>query len=37
MNSVLFRFCVLLVAGWMQRGRRDVIEYLIAENRMLRQ
>ncbi len=37
MNSVLFRFCVLAVAGWIHRGQQNVIEYLVAENRVLRE
>jgi hypothetical protein len=28
MSAVLFRFCVLAVAGWVHRGKQDVIEYL---------
>ena len=35
--SVLFRFCVLVVAGWIRRGQQNAIEYLIAENRVLRE
>ena len=34
MNAVLFRFCVLAVAGWIHRGQQSVIEYLVAENRV---
>jgi hypothetical protein len=37
MNAVLLRFCVLAVAGWIHRGQQDVIEYLLAENRVLRE
>jgi hypothetical protein len=37
MNSILFRFCVLMVAGWIHRGQLDVVEYLTAENRVLRE
>ena len=32
MTSVLFRFCVLMVAGWTHRGQLDVIEYPTAES-----
>jgi transposase InsO family protein len=37
MNAVPFRFCVLAVAGWIHRGQQNVIEYLVAENRVLRE
>jgi transposase InsO family protein len=37
MSAVLFRFCVLAVAGWIHRGQQDVIEYLRVENRVLRE
>jgi len=37
MNAILFRFCVLAVAGWVHRGQQNAIEYLIAENRVLRE
>ncbi len=37
MNAVLFRFCVLAVAGWIHRGQQNVIDYLLAENRVLRE
>ena len=37
MNALLFRFCVLAVAGWIHRGQQNVIEYLVAENRVLRE
>ena len=37
MNSVLFRFCVLTVAGWIHPGQQNAIEYLMAENRVLRE
>src|SRR5882724_7456795 len=37
MNSVLFRFCVLTVAGWIHSGQQNAIEYLMAENRVLRE
>jgi hypothetical protein len=36
MNAVPFRFCVLAVAGWIHRGQQHVMEYLVAENRVLR-
>jgi hypothetical protein len=28
---------VLAVAGWIHRGQQNVIEYLVAENRVLRE
>jgi transposase InsO family protein len=37
MSAVLFRFCVLAVAGWIHRGQQDAIEYLRVENRVLRE
>ena len=37
MNAALFRFCVLAVAGWISRGQQNVIEYLVTENRILRE
>jgi hypothetical protein len=37
MNAVLLRFFVLAVAGWIHRGQQNVIEYLVAENRVLRE
>jgi putative transposase len=37
MNSVLFRFCVLTVAGWIHPGQQNAIEYLMAENRVPRE
>src|SRR5450631_2113840 len=37
MNSVLFSFCVLTVAGWIHPGQQNAIEYLMAENRVLRE
>lgn len=35
MHAALFRFCVLAVAGWIHRSDLGVIEYLLAENRVL--
>jgi hypothetical protein len=29
MDAILFRFCVLAVAGWIHRGQQNVIEYLM--------
>ena len=37
MNAVLLRFWVLAVAGWIRGGQQDVVEYLVAENRILRE
>jgi len=37
MNAVLIRFCIVAVAGWIHRGQQDVIEYLLTENRVLRE
>src|ERR1035437_838370 len=38
MRAVLdpFRFMVVAVAGWMNEHQRQVIEYLVEENRVLR-
>jgi hypothetical protein len=32
-----YRFVVLAVAGWMNQHQQRVIEYLVAENRVLRE
>ena len=37
MSAVFFRFCVLTVAGWIHRGQQNAIDYLMAENRVLRE
>jgi hypothetical protein len=36
-SSVHLRLLVLIVAGWINRGQQDKIEYLQAENRVLRE
>jgi putative transposase len=37
MNALIFQLCVYAVAGWVNRGQQQVIEYLIEENRVLRE
>jgi putative transposase len=37
MSGIFFRFCVCVVAGFMQRRQQAVIDYLVAENRVLRE
>ena len=37
MNSLQLRFLMLIVAGWVNRSQRDVIEYLQEENRVQRE
>ena len=37
MNSLVFQLCISAVAGWMNRGQQQVIEYLVEENRALRE
>ena len=37
MSSLPARFLLLTVAGWMTRGQRLVTEYLLAENKVLRE
>jgi hypothetical protein len=32
-----FQFVVIALAGWMNQGQRNVIEYLREENRVLRE
>ena len=36
MSTLQLQFLVLVVAGWVNRGQQDVIEYLQEENRVLR-
>ena len=36
MNSLHLQLLVLIIAGWVNRSQQDVIEYLQAENRVLR-
>jgi putative transposase len=37
MNNLVFQLCVSAVAGWVNRGQQQVIEYLLEENRVLRE
>ncbi len=37
MNTLHLQFLILIFAGWVNRGQQDVIEYLQAENRVLRE
>jgi hypothetical protein len=37
MNRLILQLCVLAMAGWVNRGQRQVIEYLVEENRVLRE
>ncbi len=37
MNSLHLQLLVLIIAGWVNRTQQDVIEYLQAENRVLRE
>jgi hypothetical protein len=37
MNALPLQFLMLIFAGWVNRRQRDVIEYLQAENRALRE
>ena len=37
MNALVFQLCVSAVAGWVNRGQQQVIEYLVEENRILRE
>lgn len=37
MNLLHFQFLVLMIAGWVSRSQHDVIAYLQAENRVLRE
>ena len=37
MKSTALHFLILMVAGWMNRRQLDVVEYLIEENRVLRE
>ncbi len=36
-NALIFQLCFYAVAGWVNRGQQQVIEYLIDENRVLRE
>ena len=35
MDNLIFQLCVSAVAGWVNRGQQQVIEYLVDENRVL--
>jgi putative transposase len=37
MNALVFQLCVSAVSGWVNRGQQQVIEYLVEENRILRE
>ena len=37
MSTLQFQFLILIIAGWVNRTQQDVIEYLEAENRVLRE
>jgi putative transposase len=37
MNGLIFQLCVSAVAGWVNRGQQHVIDYLVEENRVLRE
>jgi hypothetical protein len=36
-ESTVLHFLILTVAGWMNRGQLDAIDYLLEENRVLRE
>ncbi len=35
-NSLQLQFLISILAGWVNRGQQDIIEYLQEENRVLR-
>ena len=37
MNALVLKVLVVFVAGWVQRGQQQVIDYLAEENRVLRE
>jgi putative transposase len=37
MNTLPFQFLVMTLAGWVSRNQQDIIEYLLEENRILRE
>ena len=37
MSTLPLQFLVLTISGWVNRGQQDVIEYLLEENRVLRE
>jgi hypothetical protein len=36
-NALVLQFLLFTLAGWIQRGRQNVIDYLVEENRVLRE
>jgi hypothetical protein len=37
MNTLPLQLLVMTLAGWVNRNQQDVIEYLLEENRILRE
>ncbi len=37
MNTLHLQFLILIIVGWVHRSQQDVVEYLQAENRVLRE
>ena len=37
MNTLQLQFLISILAGWVNRGQQDIIEYLQEENRVLRE
>ncbi len=37
MTTLQLQFLIMIVSGWVNRSQQDVIEYLQAENRVLRE
>ena len=37
MNGILLQFIVTILAGWVQRRQQQLLEYLLEENRVLRE
>ena len=37
MQGILLQFIVTILAGWVHRGQQQVVDYLIEENRVLRE
>jgi putative transposase len=36
-NALVLQFLLFTLAGWIQRGQQNVIDYLVEENRVLRE
>src|SRR5690349_13096745 len=36
-NTLVLQFLLFTLAGWIQRGQQNVIDYLVEENRVLRE